>query len=54
MKKPSKDTLIEIMGAIILLALIGGIVSCNTVGCNTVGCNTDTGPIYSVPTYNSH
>ena len=31
MKKPSKDTLIEIIGAIILLALIGGIVSCNTV-----------------------
>lgn len=31
MKKPNKDTLIEIIGAIILLALIGGIVSCNTV-----------------------
>lgn len=32
MKKPNKDTLIEIIGAIILLALIGGIISCNTVG----------------------
>lgn len=31
MKKPNKDTLIEIIGAIILLALIGGIISCNTV-----------------------
>lgn len=31
MKKPNKDTIIEIIGAIILLALIGGIVSCNTV-----------------------
>ena len=41
MKKPNKDTLIEIIGAIILLALIGGIVCCNTVGCNT-----DTGPNY--------
>lgn len=29
MKKPNKETLIEIIGAIILLALIGGIVSCN-------------------------
>lgn len=30
MKKPNKETLIEIIGAIILLALIGGIISCNT------------------------
>lgn len=32
MKKFNKDTIIEIIGAIILLALIGGIVCCNTVG----------------------
>lgn len=31
MKKNNKETLIEIIGAVILLALIGGIVSCNTV-----------------------
>lgn len=31
MKKFNKEMLIEIIGAIILLALIGGIVSCNTV-----------------------
>ncbi|MDE7397935.1 MAG: hypothetical protein K2N06_00250 [Oscillospiraceae bacterium] len=31
MKKFNKDTIIEIIGAIILLALISGIVSCNIV-----------------------
>lgn len=31
MKKFNKEMLIEIIGAVILLALIGGIVSCNTV-----------------------
>lgn len=30
MKKFNKEMLIEIIGAIILLALIGGIVCCNT------------------------
>ena len=30
MKKPNKDTLIEIIGAIVLLALIGGTVACIT------------------------
>lgn len=31
MKKFNKDTIIEIIGAIILLALIVGIVSCNAM-----------------------